>query len=366
MARRSAILSFFLLFMLLGCAKSDRSAPAPESTARAAKTADEPGAMPAPPAEAPSSPPADKTEAQAVAPGSGGSVLDPEAVKKAQSVALKLIKTGNLRMRVDKYAEARAALGRIVAEHQGYISQEREETTDTTVTGDLAIRVDSARFDALVEALVKLGAYVHAKNVNVKDVTEEYVDVAARLKAKREVEAQYLQILKQAKNVRETLDVEQYLRQIQEEIEAAEGRLRYLDNQISLSTLQVSMYENLPGGPKRDPQERGFFGKLWDAFGDGWDSIKRTFIGEVRNWPGWVIFLVLVWVGVKVFKRMRKAGHFKRREAPAWIPPTYSQYPAPTGPFPTGPMPPPSGPAAPAAPGGSASASVPEEKPQGT
>lgn len=341
MLRRTSILSFFLLFTLLGCAKSDRSAGAPETTARAAKMADEPGAMPAPTSVAPSRAPVDKIEAPAAAPGSGGSVLDPEAVKKARPDGLKLIRTGNLRMRVEKYAEARAALGRIVAEHQGYISQEREETTDTTITGDLAVRVDSGRFDALLEALVKLGAYVHAKNVNVQDVTEEYVDVAARLKAKREVEAQYLQILKQAKNVRETLDVEQYLRQIQEEIEAAEGRLRYLDNQVSLSTLQVNMYENLPGGPKRDPQERGFFGKLWDAIGDGWESIKRTFLGEVRNWPGWVVFIVLVWVVVRVFKRMKKAGHFKRRETPAWVAPTYSAYP--TYPAPPGPVPPASG-----------------------
>ena len=70
------------------------------------------------------------------------------------------------------------------------------------------------------------------KNVSVQDVTEEYLDIEARLKTKKEVEARYIEILKsKTKTVEDVLKAEEQIRIIREEIEAREGRLNYLKNQ---------------------------------------------------------------------------------------------------------------------------------------
>ena len=74
-------------------------------------------------------------------------------------------------------------------------------------------------------------------------MTEEFVDLKARLKAKKELEDRYLQLLEQAKNVKEMLEIERELSNIREEIEAKEGRLQYLQNKVTLSTIYINFYK---------------------------------------------------------------------------------------------------------------------------
>ena len=79
--------------------------------------------------------------------------------------------------------------------------------------------------------------------IYVKDVTEEYTDVVIRLKNKKEAEKRFLEILKQTKTIKEILDVEEHLREIREEIESKEGRLKFLNDQVSYSTINLSIYQ---------------------------------------------------------------------------------------------------------------------------
>jgi hypothetical protein len=72
-------------------------------------------------------------------------------------------------------------------------------------------------------------------------VTEEYIDLQARLQAKRALESQFLEIMKQAEEVSEALEVQRQLAEVRSEIEQIEGRRRFLENQSNLSTIRVSI-----------------------------------------------------------------------------------------------------------------------------
>ena len=73
--------------------------------------------------------------------------------------------------------------------------------------------------------------------IDSQDVTEEYIDITARLKTKKELEARYLELLKKANKVEEIVSIEKEIGNLRSDIESIEGRLRYINNAVAYSTL---------------------------------------------------------------------------------------------------------------------------------
>jgi len=187
-----------------------------------------------------------------------------------------IIKNGWMRIEVKDYKVALTAIKGNITKHKGYISGESESSTDYSLIGNLTIRVPSAEFDSLVDDIAGLAYKVDNKNINLNDVTEEFIDIEARLKTKKEVEQRYLDILRKAQTVQDILLVEQQLRMIQEEIEAKEGRLKYLQNQVSLSTLSLEIHQDFASKPGFK-----FFGKLGEALKGGWKGVLNVIVGLI-------------------------------------------------------------------------------------
>ena len=114
-------------------------------------------------------------------------------------------------------------------------------------------------------------AYFDNKEISSQDVTAEYIDIDARLKAKKVLENRYLELLKKANKVSEILEIEQQLSAIREEIEAKEGQLNYLQNRVSFSTITIEFYKSVAN-------ESGItvsYGmKIWTAIKSGFNSIS--------------------------------------------------------------------------------------------
>jgi hypothetical protein len=117
------------------------------------------------------------------------------------------------------------------------------------------------------------------QNISGRDVTEEYMDSEARLKTQRELESRLLKLLaEKTANLTSIVEVEQKLAGVRENIEKTEGRIRYLRDQASYSTLTVSVFEpsmltTSTGG--------GFFYELGESISRGLSgftkSIKRNY-----------------------------------------------------------------------------------------
>ncbi len=206
----------------------------------------------------------------------------------------KIIKTGNLNIEVENYQESIITIRNIIKQTQGYISNEEENHSSYQMYNTLTIRVPKEKFDDLLLKIEKSAYKVNSKNVNMQDVSEEYVDLTTRLKTKKEVELRYLDLLKQARSINEILSVENELRVIREEIEAKEGRVKFLDSQVGYSTLTLYVYQQYD-----NPYEPGFINKITKALGTGWEGIKIFVIGIFYIWPFWVIlgafFIWLRW-----------------------------------------------------------------------
>ncbi|MEO1075095.1 MAG: DUF4349 domain-containing protein, partial [Bacteroidota bacterium] len=154
-----------------------------------------------------------------------------------------LIKTGRLSLRVDDYDEAVGALRDTVARFDAYLAGEQEQRRTYRIENTVTVRVRAAEFDAMVAALASIARTVESRSIDVQDVTEEFVDVEARLRSRRAAEERYLAILQQADDVNDVLAVQRQLDQVREEIERVEGRLRFLRDRVGFSTLTVTLFE---------------------------------------------------------------------------------------------------------------------------
>lgn len=106
---------------------------------------------------------------------------------------------------------------------------------------DLVLRVPSDRFETALAELRSLGRGAEREQVTGQDVTEEFIDLDARIGSERALESQLLEILKSTKSVSEMMDVHGRLADVRGEIEKMEGRRRFLDDQTALSTIRLAI-----------------------------------------------------------------------------------------------------------------------------
>lgn len=209
-----------------------------------------------------------------------------------------LIRNGSMTLEVENIEETRLALEKVCKEFNAWLSSEHQARYNSRIQYTAEIRVEASKFDTLIKRLEDLAITVEDKTINAQDVTEEFIDVEARLKTKRELEARYREILKQAKSVTDILAIESQLNTVRAEIESMQGRLNYLKSQVAFSTLNLSYYQNTR-------TDFGFFSKVGNAFADGWENLLAFLLVLLQLWP----FVISIITAVYFFVR------YKRRKA---------------------------------------------------
>ena len=152
----------------------------------------------------------------------------------------KIVRTGSLQLLVSDVAQSITKIGSIVSGAGGYV----EKATHTNSGGpaaDMTVRVPSASLDNVIADIKRLATTVDRESVEVRDVTREYIDLDARLRNSQAEEAQYLQILKRATTIKDTLDVTEKLSDVRGRVEQMQGEMKFLTTQIDLSSLEISL-----------------------------------------------------------------------------------------------------------------------------
>ncbi len=214
----------------------------------------------------------------------------------------KLIKTGEIKYETDDINKSRAFLETLVKKHHAFIANERSNNFTAELNQNLAIRIPFENFDAFVSDLSTSVSKFDFKNINVQDVTEEYIDIQSRLKAKYKLEESYLALLKKALKIKDIIAIEKELNYVRSDIESMEGRLRYLKDQVSLSTLNITMYKKLE---IKYQNKKGFFSKLFYNFQSGFDGLLQLFLGLVSIWPMLLIFSLIIFLIRKWWKKRK-------------------------------------------------------------
>ena len=112
---------------------------------------------------------------------------------------------------------------------------------EDATSGSLTVRVPAALFEEARVEIRKLGLRVESERIEAQDVTRQYVDQEANLRNLRAEEAQYLAILKQAKTVKDTLEVSEKLGEVRGQIEQQQAEFNALSKQIETVAISIML-----------------------------------------------------------------------------------------------------------------------------
>lgn len=221
-----------------------------------------------------------------------------QIVEPNNEIQRKLIKTGEIEFESENIIDTRKDIFQAIEKFKGYSSTDNEYKNSYEISNTLTIRVPTENFDSLLNEITNGVTKFDRKEIQIKDVTSEFLDIEARLKTKKELENRYLEILKKANTVTEILEVEKQIGNLRSDIESIEGRLKFLNNQVSFSTLNVRIYETI--------SEQTEFGKKFkNGFKNGWENLILFFVFLVNIWP-FIIIIIGIVILIKIWRKKRK------------------------------------------------------------
>ncbi len=216
----------------------------------------------------------------------------------------KIIKTGNITLELNNYRDYNNQIHKNVQNFGAYIAQEEQTQGDDKLENSIVIKVPVENFDALINSIGGDSIKVIEKKITSQDVTTEVVDTKARIEAKKIVRQQYLELMRQAKNMKDILEVQTEINSIQEDIESAAGRVNYLVHQSSYSTVNLRYYQLLNGKKIDSEDTTGFMHKLKEALKTGSNVIGNILILVLSIWP----IIIIGFVSLFLWKKRKKTN----------------------------------------------------------
>ena len=296
--RKAILLGLIVILSLLlaGCAMAAPPAPAP-----ALEMAREmPSEMP---------PPAPEPQALEEKVMLGAGVQDVVSERM-------IVRTANLSLIVEHTEQTLEAVEDLATELEGYISDLRTWREDEQVAATITLRVPAQSFEEARDRIKALATEVESENVSGQDVTEEYVDLEARLHNLEVAETELLELLASTQETRhdaeDILAIYREVTNIRQQIEQIQGRMHYLENVTSLATLTVNITPEEIEEPVVEPG--------WVPLRTARDAL-RTLVNALELLVDlliWVVIfilpivallaspLILIWLGWFLWRRRRR------------------------------------------------------------
>jgi Domain of unknown function (DUF4349) len=271
---------------------------------------------------APPSPQA-ASEVAAVGAGSPASAAS-DASPKSPVTNRKIVRQAELELEVASAGTTQTALEHLAERHGGYVVSAARDTDngsaiDVRVT--VVVRVPQAELTDTIAELKRMGRGVGTERITSDDVTDEYVDLAARTSSQKQLELQYLEILKRATTVKDAMEVQKELAEVRTEIERMQGRQQLLEKESAFSTLTVHLTTAVP---RVAVTTSTFGGSIQRAWSDAQSLSIDMITGVIRLvgvlvpvflllvLPGgialWAMLRLMRWRGARKSRRMLAAA----------------------------------------------------------
>ncbi|WHY79174.1 DUF4349 domain-containing protein [Neobacillus sp. WH10] len=221
-----------------------------------------------------------------------------------------VIYKADLQLRVKKFDQTVRSLEEKAQKYGGYIAESTvTKEGKEQLSGSLTIRVPQKHFQNFLHEAEGQAAEVLQRNITGQDVTEEYVDLESRLKSKKVVEERLMTFMNSAAKTEDLLKISADLAAVQEEIETIQGKMKFLENQTSLSTVNITLYENKVIVPDIDQD------KL-----NTWEKTKKQFMKSTNmllaGLSGLVVFIIgnIPLIGVLLIVCFLFLFYYKKRK----------------------------------------------------
>lgn len=154
-----------------------------------------------------------------------------------------IVRTGHIELVVADVSSAIEQINGLAVSYEGYVVSSSSWREGDRLVGSIAIRVPAERFDDALRALRQMAVEVNLESTSSVDVTEEYIDLSARLHNLEASEEQLIRLLEKAGDVKDILEVQRELTQTRGEIEQTKGRMQYLEQTSETSFIDVLLQQ---------------------------------------------------------------------------------------------------------------------------
>jgi len=229
----------------------------------------------------------------------------PEVVKK------KIIKDGNIGLRVADLEKTKARVDALLKQYGAYYASENLNNSDWESSYNLNIRIPSSNFEPFIQTIETGNGEILHKEIEARDVTDQFIDLETRLSNKRAYLKRYKALLGQAKTIADILEIEEKVRRLEEEIESTTGRLKYLGDLVNYSTLRLNMYQKKDF--KYNPAKRDRFSeRIKQSLSKGWFGFMDFLLLLIKMWPLWLIAIPSVYFLKKIRRKKKDASANKK------------------------------------------------------
>lgn len=214
-----------------------------------------------------------------------------------------VIRDGNLSLVVKDLNEVKNKIITFVESNQGYLVSSEIYGVETNKSASVVIRIPEAKFSETLTYIRSLGVKVTSESVSGQDVTEEYVDLTARLKSLEASRNRFKEILQNASTVDQILQVQREIDRVQMEIEQTTGRMEYLSKSAAMSKISVNLAldeESLPYVPPTEKWKPAFVFK---------QAVRSLLLllKDLSYFVIWIAVFAIVWVPlIFLFKFLKK------------------------------------------------------------
>ena len=242
-------------------------------------------------------------------------ILNDAVPAQNQTVERLIIRNGTLNLVVTDTEEVLQEISRLTQQREGWVvSSNVYDYYPDAKAGTIYIRVPVAQFDTIMDAIKAMAVEVTSESTNSEDVTNQYVDLSARLSNLEATATRVRAFLDDARNVEEALAVNQELSRLEGEIEVLTGQIQYLSQSASFSSITVNLT------PDEATQPVSVAG--WRPQGVAKDALENL-IATLQNLADFLIYFVISGVpllllfGIPLFLIIRWGWRRWRRAVPA-------------------------------------------------
>ena len=227
-----------------------------------------------------------------------------------------IIHQAQLQVNVKDLETAQANIAKKVEEYGGYIVESNVyQVDDETNSGNMVVRIPEKHFQTFLKDTEGEVAEILESNVTGQDVTEQYVDLQSRVKSKRAVEERLLEFMGNAQKTEDLLKISGDLAKVQEEIEVMVGKMNYLENQTSFSTVELAMYEDRVVVPDIESKDLNTWEKTKKQFATSTNALLAAgsafIVFFIGNLP---VLLILAAIGVVVYLIIKRRLRDERKK----------------------------------------------------
>jgi len=169
-----------------------------------------------------------------------------ESYGETQLTDRMIIKSAYLELEVEvgEFEKILFRITNLAEQSGGFVSNTNSysDTEGNLTSGSITIRIPHNKYSMAVDKIKEMGL-VRNISISGQDVTQEYVDLGSRLKNLEAQEEILLELMEQSKNVEDSIEVQRELSYVQGDIEVIKGRMNYLDNMVSFSSIEIYLYE---------------------------------------------------------------------------------------------------------------------------